>query len=455
MEQLSNEMGTMPIRKLAFKISIPMVISMISIALYGIIDTMFISKISDEALTAAALSMPILSIITAIALGTAIGLNALLAKTLGEKNDKKTKDIIKIGFLITIISWIVIIIISKLGLKNFFSLFTQNENIRNLGFNYLSIISMFSIWSLYQILFEKILEAYGKTKSSMLIQFGGAIINLILDPILIFGYFGMPALGIKGAAVSSVFGQFIGMLIGLIIILKYKIISFKESFKIKIDKIILKDIYKVGIPTMILESVASFITLILNKVLGEYSDKAISVWGIYNQLQRFVIIIVYGFNYGMIPIIAYNWGAKNKERIIESIKIFLKISIVVTVIGQIIFIFGTKQIIQIFNVSDEILNIAIPAFRILAIGFIFAGISLTLSATFQAFGNGVYSLIVNLSRQIIFTLPLILLLKNIFGINGIWISFTIAEIITMIISIALYLKNKKEVIDSIKTRSSI
>lgn len=456
MEQLSNEMGTMPIRKLAFKISIPMVISMISIALYGIIDTMFISKISDEALTAAALAMPILSIITAIALGTSIGLNALLAKTLGEKNDKKTKDIIKIGFLITIIIWIVIVIVGKLGLRKFFGLFTQNDKIKNLGYDYLSIISMFSVWSLYQILFEKILEAYGKTKSSMIIQFGGAIINLILDPILIFGYFGMPALGIKGAAISSVFGQFIGMLIGLIIILKYKIISFKELLKIKIDdKNILKDIYKVGIPTMILESVASFITLILNRVLGEYSDKAISVWGIYNQLQKFVIIIVYGFNYGMIPIIAYNWGAKKKERIIETIKIFLKISIVVTVIGQIIFILGTKHIIQIFNVSEDLLNIAIPAFRILAIGFIFAGISLTLSATFQAFGNGIYSLIVNLSRQIIFTLPLILLLKNIFGINGIWISFTIAEIITMMISIMLYLNNKKKVINTIQAEDTI
>lgn len=445
MKNLSNEMETMPIRKLAFKISIPMVISMISIALYGIVDTMFISKIGDEALTAAALSIPIQSIITAIALGTSIGLNALLAKTLGEKKEDKAKKIIKTGFIIIFISWIIIAIVSALGTKSFFSLFTQNENIVDLGYKYLSIVSIFSIGGLFQILFTKILEAYGKSKSSMIIQFGGTIINLILDPILIFGLLGMPALGIKGAAISSIIGQLIGMLIGLTIILRNKIFELKDLLEIRIEKSILIDIYKVGIPTMILESVASFITLILNRVLGEYSDDAISVWGIYGQLQKFIIIIVYGFNYGMIPILAYNWGAKNYNRILETIKVFIKISISVTIIGQLIFIFGTKQIIQIYNVSEDILKIAIPAFRILSIGFIFAGISLTLSATFQAFGNGVYSLIVNLSRQILFTIPFIIILKNFMGINGIWISFTIAEIITMMIAILLYSKIKKKI----------
>ncbi|HCC03829.1 MAG TPA: MATE family efflux transporter [Clostridiales bacterium] len=449
MKNISNDMETMPINKLAFKISIPMVISMISIALYGIVDTMFISKISNNALTAAALSIPVQSIITAIALGTSIGLNALLAKTLGEKNEGKTKSIIKFGFIVTFISWVVIVIASKLSLHSFFGLFTQNENIKKLGNNYLSIISLFSIWSLYQILFEKILEAYGKTKSSMIIQFGGAIINLILDPILIFGYFGIPALGISGAAISSVIGQFIGMMIGMIIILKDNIFTLNELLKLKIEKSIFKDIYKVGLPTMILESVASFITLILNKVLGEFSDNAISVWGIYCQLQKFVIIIVYGFNYGMIPIIAYNWGAKNKQRVFETIKTFLKISVGVTLIGELVFLLGTKQIIQIYNVPDDIFNVAIPAFRILAIGFIFAGISLTLSATFQALGNGLYSLIVNLSRQIIFTLPFIILLKKLIGINGIWISFTIAEIFTMIIAIILYLNTLKKVLNTL------
>ena len=452
MEQLASQMGTIPIKKLAFKISIPMVISMISIALYGIVDTMFISQISNEALTAVSLSIPIQSIITAIGLGSAIGLNSLLAKTLGEKNEEKSKNIIQIGFFYTIISWIIILVVSRFGLKNFFKGFTQNETIQELGYDYLSIISLISVGSLFQILFEKILEAYGKSKSSMIVQFSGAIINLILDPILIFGYIGMPALGIKGAAISSVIGQFIGMIIGLIIILKSQIIEFKEIFKINLKKDIFIDIYKVGFPTMILEAVTSFITLILNRVLSEFSDDAISVWGIYCQLQKFVIIIVYGFNYGMIPIIAYNWGAKNKERIKETIKLFIEISIIVTFIGQLIFLLLTKQIIQIYDVSEELLKIAIPAFRILSLGFVFAGVSLVISATFQSFGNGIYSLIVNLSRQIIFSLPFILILKDMMGINGVWISFVLAEFITLIIAIFLYNNNKKKILkDLLKT----
>lgn len=445
MKQETNQMETMPIKKLAFKISIPMVISMISIALYGIVDTMFISKISNDALTVAALSIPIQSIITAIALGTGIGVNTILAKTLGEKNLEKSKEIIKHGFVLTLISWVIVVVSCMFGLKVFFKFFTKSENIQQLGYSYLSIIGTFSIGSLFQILFEKILEAYGKTKASMIVQFSGAIINLILDPILIFGYFNIPALGIKGAAISTVIGQITGMIIGLIIILKNNIIKIDQVFKIKFNKEIIVDIYKVGIPTMILEAVTSFITLILNKILSEFSEQAISVWGVYCQLQKFIIIIVYGFNYGMIPIIAYNWGAKKKERIKESIKVFLKISITVTFIGQLVFLLFTKQIISIYNVSDELLKIAIPAFRILSLGFVFAGISLVFSATFQAFGKGTYSLIVNMSRQIIFSLPLILILKNIMGIRGIWISFTIAELITMLIAIYLHTKNKKTI----------
>ncbi len=449
MEPQLNEMETMNINKLAFKISIPMVISMISIALYGIIDTMFISKISKEALTAVAISIPIQSIITAISLGTSIGVNSILAKTLGEKNEIKAKNIIKHSIFIIFISWLVIALASIYGLKHFLEIFSKNSNIINLAHKYISIISIFSIFSLYQILFEKILEAFGKTKSSMLIQFIGTIINLILDPILIFGYFGMPKLGISGAAISSIAGQAIGMLIGLRIIINNNIINIKEIFKIKPNSTIIKEIYKVGFPTIILESVASFITLFINKLLGNYSDNAISVWGIYGQLQKFVIIIVYGFNYGMIPIVAYNYGAKKKDRVLEAIKTFIKISICVTFLGQLLFLFATSNLIKIYNVTDEVLNIAIPAFRILSIGFVFAGISLTLSATFQGFGNGIYSLIINTSRQIIFPLPLILLLNKIVGINGIWVSFTIAEIITMLIAICLHLNNIKNIKEKI------
>jgi putative MATE family efflux protein len=445
----NNEMETMNIKKLALKVSIPMVISMISIALYGIVDTIFISKISEEALTAVSLSVPLQYIITAIGLGTGIGVNSILAKTLGEKNDKKAIKIIFNGIILIFISWIIIALLSIKGINYFFNFFTDNDAIHKLGCNYLSIIAMFSIGSLYQILIEKILEAYGKSKSSMIVQFGGAIINLILDPILIFGFWKIQPLGIKGAAISSVIGQMFGMIVGISILAKNKIIKIQELKNIKLNLDIVKSIYKVGIPTIILESASSFITLILNKILISFSESAVAVWGIYNQLQRFIIIIVYGLNYGMIPIVAYNWGAKNKKRIKDSIKFFIQLAISVTLLGEMLFLLIPKQLIMMFNSSTEILEIAIPAFRILSIGFVFAGISLVLSSTFQAFGKGTYSLIVNMSRQIIFVLPFILILKVILGIYSVWISFTIAEILTMFIAILLFKKINKNIIETI------
>lgn len=444
-----NEMEELDIKKLAFKVSAPMVISMISIALYGIVDTMFISGINNNALTTISLSVPLVSIITAIGLGTGIGVNAILAKTLGEKNQSKVSKVIFTGIILTFISWIIVSLIGSVGLKYFFNFFTDNNEIQKLGYQYLSIIFMFSIGTLFQILFEKILEAYGKAKSSMIVQFSGAIINLVLDPIFIFGFGPIPALGIRGAAIATVMGQIFGMILGIFLIVKNKFISKKDIAEFKLEINIIKEIYKVGFPTMILEAVTSFITLILNKILITFSEAAVSVWGIYCQLQKFVIIIVYGLNYGMIPIIAYNWGAKKRSRVEDCIKLFLKSAIIVTTIGQLIFFIFPGQIASIFEISSEVLDIAIVAFRILSLGFIFAGISLVLSSTFQAFGNGTYSLIINLSRQIIFALPLIIILKDILGILAIWISFAVAEIVTMIIAIILYKKVNKNIIKNI------
>lgn len=444
-----NEMETMGIKKLALKISTPMVISMISIALYGIVDTMFVSKISNEALTTISLAVPVMYIITAIALGTGIGVNTILAKTLGEKNENKVSRIILTGIVLTIFSWVIVTIMSLCIIKPFFEFFTQNSEIKKLGYQYLSIISIFSFGTLFQILIEKVLEAYGKSKSSMIVQFSGAIVNLILDPILIFGLLGMPKLGIKGAAISTVAGQIFGMIIGLYFIWKNKMINKQDILNFKFEGEIIKDIYKVGIPTMILEAATSLVTLILNKILITFSEAAVSVWGIYCQLQKFVIIIVYGLNNGMIPIVAYNWGAKKRIRVKESIKFFLKLAIGVTALGMLIFLLVPSQIVSIYKVSNDILNMAIPAFRILSLGFIFAGISLVFSASFQAFGKGTYSLIINLSRQIIIAIPLIFIFKDLLGVNAVWISFAIAEVITMIIAVTLYRKVKQNIIEKI------
>lgn len=448
MEQ-SNEMETMNIKKLALKISIPMIMSMIAIALYGIVDTAFVSRISDDALTTVSLAVPMQAIIAAIALGIGIGVNSILAKSLGQKDEKKVTTIIGCGFVFAFISWISIVLTTYFGTKTFFSFFTDNERIINLGHDYFSIIGIFSIGSIFQILFEKILEAFGKAKTSMIVQFSGTIVNLILDPILIFGLLGFPVLGIRGAAIATVIGQTIGMTIGLISLIKNRIFKFNYLVNINADKEIIIEIFKVGLPTMILEAVTSFIALFLNKILITFSESAVSVWGIYYQLQRFVFIIIYGLNYGMIPIVAYNLGAKQRERVKQAIKFFLQLAIGVAVIGELLFLLIPGQLINFFEITQEVYNIAVPAFRILAIGFSFAAVAVVLSATFQAFGNGTYSLIVNLSRKLIFVVPIIFILKSFVGIYSIWIAFTVAEIITMLIAICLFRKTSKNIIEKI------
>lgn len=442
-----NEMEEMPIPKLAIKTSLPMVISMISIALYGIVDTIFVSNISEKALTAITLAYPIQNIITGIGLGTGIGLNSLLARSLGEKDKDKIQKTTLNGILLTILTWILIAIISAFTIKPFLLYFSKDLDLITLGTSYLYIISIFSIGTLFQITTEKILEAYGKTKESMIVQIVGSVINLVLDPILIYGFLFVPATGIAGAAIATVVGQIIGMFIGIYYIKKYKLLDLKlNKENIKLDKQIVKNIYKVGVPTMILEIISSFIILFVNKVLIGFSDLAVSVWGVYTKVEKFVLIIIYGLNYGMIPIVGYNYGAKRFDRVKETIKYFIKLGLGVTIISTIFICAFPVQILNAFDVSKETIEIGIVAFRILSIGFIFASISMMLSATFQAFGNATYSLIIKLSRKLIIAVPIIIVLKNIFGMNIIWIAFTLAEIITMIVSIIMFKNISKKIL---------
>ena len=441
------DMENMKISKLAWKISLPMIISLISIALYGIIDTIFVSKTGKNALTAIVLVYPIQNIITAIALGLGTGINSLLSRTRGEKNNEKCKKIVVNGIKLTFLSWIITAIISYIISNKIFYFFTNNKEIVDLGSIYFRIIGVFSIGTFFQITTERILESYGKTKDSMLIQISGAVINLILDPILIFGINGSRGLGIKGAAIATIIGQCTGMIYGTyLIIRKYNMIKTKHILEIKFDNIIIKEIYKVGFPTTLLEIATSMITFILNKILISINNYAVDVWGIYTKIQKFVLITIYGLNYGMIPIVGYNIGAKKINRVKETIKYFLKASIIITLVGTLIFIVFPKTLLGWFTNSDETIKLGIKAFRILAFGLVFGGISLVISATFQSFGEGNYSLIVNLCRKIFISLPIIYIFKGIFGVTVVWYATVIAEIIATIVAIILIKKifNKYE-----------
>lgn len=441
----NNEMEDMNLKKLSIKMSIPMVISMISLALYNLIDSIFVANIGTEALTAISLSYPIQAIITALAIGTGIGINSLMSRKLGEKQTKTVHNVAMHGILLTIVIYLIVAIYSVTLVRKTFMCFTQDLLTIQYSVDYLSICLFFSVGLLFQILFQKISEAYGKTIYSMAIQLSGALINLILDPILIYGLLGIPALGVKGAAIATVIGQTSGMILGFILLNKncitFRIKKFKYNLKI------IKDIYIVGLPTIISESMAAFVTLILNKILISYSVFAVPFWGIYNKIQSFIFMIVYGFNYGMIPIVGYNYGAKKYDRMKETIRIFIVYEEIIMVIGVIIFMLFGNTIFGIYGAEKGIIDIGINALRILSLGFIFAGVSLVLSSYFQAIGKGTYSLIIFMLRQLVINIPLIYLLQNHATINTIWYIFVLSEIIATAVSLILYKKQVKNIFE--------
>ena len=442
----SNKMETMDMKKLAINMSLPMIISMIALALYNIVDSIFVSRISQDALTALSLVAPVQSIMIAITLGTGVGINSLVSRKLGEKKKDEVNKALGNGITLIVFSWIIVAILGVFFTKWFMSVFTDDRTIIDLGTKYLSICMIFSLGMFLQIAFEKIMESLGKATASMIIQFSGAIINLILDPILIFGFGSIPALGVTGAAIATVTGQTIGMIIGVVYLKREKLGLKANDFKL--EKNIVKQIYVVGFPTIILESVSAFITLILNKILILFSEVAIPVWGIYNKVQSFLFMIVYGLNNGMIPIIGYNYGAKNKSRIKEALNVFLILSETVMFIGMIVFLVFADNILLLFDASEEMLAIGSIALRTLSLGFMFAGISIILSGVFQATGKGNYSLIVFILRQLSINLPLLYLIGKYINVNLMWSAFVFSELLAMIVSIVFINKIKKQIYDN-------
>jgi len=436
-----NKLGTTPIKKLSMIMSLPMVASMIALALYNLVDSIFIARISENALSAVSYSSPVQLIMIAVALGTGVGINSILSRKLGEKDYKTSKKIIFNGLILIFISYLLFLIFGLFFTETFFSFFTKNKEIISLGKTYLSTCTIFSLGMFFQIAFEKIMEAIGKPVKSMLIQFSGALINLILDPILIFGFWKIPGLGILGAAMATVIGQTLGMLIGVLLNIKHiKSLKNKENFKL--DRKIIKEIYSVGFPTIILESVSAFVTIILNKFLVIISENLVSVWLIYIKIQSFIFMIVYGFNNGMIPIIGYNYGAKNENRVNETVRFFLKLSVSVMFLGMLLFLIFPEWLFNIYKASPEVITYGIPAVRILSLGFIFAGISIILSGYFQATGYGSYSLVVFLTRQLIVAVPLVFLINYLFNYKYIWFAFVISEFTAMVYAIIKYRKIK-------------
>lgn len=427
-----NKMGIMPVGRLLIQMSLPMMISMLVQALYNIVDSIFVARIAEKALTAVSLAFPIQTLIIAVATGTGVGINALLSKRLGQKNYEDVNKSAGNGIFLFIISFIVFIILGLTVPRTYFQSQTDDPEIVEYGVKYLTVILTVSPGCFMAILFERLLQSTGLTLLSMVSQLTGAIINLIFDPIMIFGYLGFPAMGITGAAVATVLGQIVAAIISITLnIKKNKEIKFAPRY-IKPDKQIIADIYKVGVPSILLASIGSVMTYFLNLILGSFSMTAVTIFGVYFKLQSFIFMPIFGMNNGLVPIIAYNFGAEKRKRIINTIFVGIKVSVGIMLVGMLVFEFFPAGLFSLFNASEEMVTQGCPALRIIGIHFPIAAVCICLTSVFQALGLGVYSMICSFIRQLIVLLPAAYLLSLTGVLTNVWWAFPIAEISSLL-----------------------
>ncbi|MDR1800658.1 MAG: MATE family efflux transporter [Lachnospiraceae bacterium] len=434
-----NKMGVVPIPKLLIGMSLPMMASMLVQACYNIVDSMFVARLNEDALTAVSLAMPVQFLMIAVAGGTVVGVNSLLSRNLGEKNYEGANLAARNAIFLAIIGTIVFAVIGGIFSHIFFTTQTDNQAIIDYGTEYLSIVMVFSFGIFMQFTFDRLLMSTGRTFYTMITQLTGAIINLIFDPILIFGYFGFPKLGVAGAAIATVMGQIIGSIVSLIL-------NIRKNHDININMRhfrphgqTIKTIYIVGFPSIIMQSISSFMMLGMNSILMIFSSTAAAVFGIYFKLQSFIFMPIFGLNNGMIPIIAYNYGAGNKKRIMSTLKLSILIAVGIMLIGLTIMQTCAGFLLTtLFKASDNMLQIGVPALRIISLSFTFAGYCIIVGSLFQALGNGVYTLIISVIRQLVGILPIAYIFASVFGLAYVWWSIPLAEILSLIFSTILF-----------------
>ena len=374
----------------------------------------------------------------AVSSGTCVGINALLSRSLGEKRQKEANLSAVNGVFLAFVSYLVFALMGIFGSHLFFASQTENREIVEFGTQYLTICLIFSFGIFMEMTFERIMQSTGRTIYSMVTQGTGAIINIILDPIMIFGLFGFPRLGIRGAAIATVTGQIIAMILAVWFNHK-KNRDVQLSFKgFKPDGRIIAKIYEVGVPSIVMQSIVSIMTFGMNKILIMFSETAVSVLGIYFKLQSFIFMPIFGLNNGVIPIVAYNYGAGHKKRIMDTIKLSTFIAVGIMLIGLIIFQVFPEGLLKLFNASDHMLEVGVPALRIISTSFLFAGYCIILGSVFQALGNGVYSLIVSVARQLLCILPLAYVFARVAGLHAVWYSFPLAELISVTLTTILF-----------------
>ena len=442
-----NIMGTMDINPLLVKLSVPMMVSMLVQALYNVVDSVFVSHVSESALTAVSLAFSLQNVMIAVGVGTGVGVNALLSKSLGEKNQARANKTAENGIFLAFCSFAVFFLIGLTCMRPYFYAQTSDAEIAEQGIRYLRVCSVFSLGLFLQTMSEKLLAATGRTHLSMISQLIGAVINIILDPIFIFGYCGEALSGTTGAAVATVIGQFCGAGSAIFFNLR-KNPDIQLGFRgFRPSAEAIRRIYVVGLPSIAMQCVGSVMTFFMNQILMGFSATAVAVFGVYFKLQSFVFMPIFGLNNGMVPIISYNYGARDPARVKKTIRLAICYAEAIMLCGFCIFQFAPGKVLGIFAASDAMLAIGIPALRIICFHFLLAGISVVLSSVFQALGNGVFSLIVSVLRQLVVLIPMAWLLSKTGNVNMVWWSFFIAEVVSVLLSLGFMKRIDKTIIE--------
>lgn len=430
-----NKMGTMPENKLLLSMAVPMMISMLVQALYNIVDSIFVSRICEDALTAVSMAFPWQNIVIAIAVGFGVGINALLSRALGQKNAERVNQVAVNGLLLAGLSYLLVLVAGLIGIRAYMRTQTVIETIVNYGITYLDICILCSFGVFVEITFERFLQATGRTVYSMITQLTGAITNIILDPILIFGLLGFPKLGIAGAAWATVIGQCVGAVVA-VMLNHFKNPEVHLRLRhIRPNGRLMGEITAISIPSIIMSCISSLTCFVMNMILIAYSSTAVAVFGVYFKLQSFVFMPVFGLNNGMVPIIAYNYGAQKPERIHKTIRLGMVYAVAIMVVGLLVFQLIPKELLRMFDASDAMLEIGAPALRIMSLAFVFAGIGIVSGSSCQAFGYSVYSMLISIARQIVVLIPAAYLLSLTGVLRSIWFAFPIAEIFSLILSL--------------------
>lgn len=434
-----NKMGVMPMGRLLFTMSLPAMFSMLIQALYNIVDSIFVAQVGEQALTAVSLVFPIQILMIAVGVGTGVGLNSVISRRLGEKNQKEADCAASHGIFLAFISWIVFALFGLFASHPYMAAFSKDPTVVAQGWSYCAIVTIFSLFIFVELNGEKTLQATGNMVVPMICSLVGAVTNIILDPIFIFGLFGVPRLEVAGAAIATVIGQLFAMILMLFFLFtkEHEVTIHLKGFRPNARTV--RNIYAVGAPSILMQSIGSVMLFVLNWILMSFSDTAVAVLGVYYRLQSFVFMPVFGLMQGAMPIFGYNFGARNKKRLMHGFRLTLFSAIAIMVVGTLIFQFLPVPLLRMFNASSQLLSIGVPALHLISLCFVPAAVGIAASTLFQAVGHGFFSLIVSLLRQLFLIVPIAWLLSRVLGINGVWLSFPLAEVFSLVVSVLFLL----------------